>query len=79
MKEDYAIIPLHQALDELKMMLLNEHQVYAKRKGTGHEWTGEDFAQLYYVNLALLEIVQKQNQMINNIYDILDRHESGLG
>jgi len=79
MKQDYAIIPLQQTLDELKKMLLNEHQVYAKRKGSGHEWTGEDFAQLYYVNLALLEVVQKQDLMIKNIYDILDRHEGGLG
>lgn len=78
-KSDYNNSDLKQAINELKEMLMKEHQKYSKRKGVGNEWTGDDFAELYYINLALLEIVQKQDQMITNIYNILDRHESGLG
>jgi len=78
-KSDYNVIKLEQTIEELKEMLMKEHQKYSKRKDSRSEWTGEDFSDLYYVNLALLEIVQKQDKMINNIYDILDRHEGGLG
>jgi len=78
-KNDYKITELDNAMNDLKEMLLKEHQKYSKRMSSGYEWTGEDFANLYYSNLALLDIVQKQDKMIKNIYDILDRHESGLG
>jgi len=78
-KSDYKITELDNAMSDLKEMLLNEHQKYSKRMSSGYEWTGEDFANLYYSILALLDIVQKQDKMIKNIYDILDRHESGLG
>ena len=78
-KSDYEIIELDNAINDLKEMLLKEHQKYSKRRSSGYEWTGEDFANLYYSNVALLDIVQKQDKMIKNIYNILDRHESGLG
>lgn len=78
-KEDYHVVELQQSILELKEMLMKEHQKYSIRHSAGYEWTGEDFAELYYTSLALLEIVDKQDKMINNLYDILARHESGLG
>lgn len=78
-KSDYEIIDLDSSMNDLKEMLIKEHQKYSNKLTSGYEWTGEDFANLYYSNLALLEIVKKQDKMIKNIYDILDRHESGLG
>ena len=78
-KSDYQIVDLESTMNDLKEMLMKDHQKYSKRMAAGYEWTGEDFANLYYANLALLEIVKKQDTMIRNIYDILDRHEGGLG
>jgi hypothetical protein len=78
-QNDYKIVDIETTMNDLKEMLMKEHQKYSKRMASGYEWTGEDFANLYYANLALLDIVKKQDKMINNIYDILDRHESGLG
>lgn len=78
-KQDYKVIDQKQSIVDLKEILMKEHQKYSKRQGSGYEWTGNDFAELYYVSLALLEIVDKQDKMINNLYDILARHESGLG
>ncbi|MCU0105100.1 hypothetical protein N7603_05460 [Acholeplasma vituli] len=78
-KSDYSMVDLESTMSDLKDLLIKEHQKYSKRNSTGYEWTGEDFANLYYVNLALLDIVKKQDKMIKNIYDILDRHENRLG
>jgi len=78
-KPDYQPVELQQSILDLKEMILKDHQKYSKKLGSGYEWSGEDFAQLYYINLALLEIVEKQDKMINNIYDVLARHEGGLG
>ena len=78
-KKDYKVVELGKSITELKEMILKEHKKYSMRTGSGYEWTGEDFAGLYYTNLALLDIIDKQDDMINNLYDILARHESGLG
>jgi hypothetical protein len=78
-KSDYEIIDLDSSMNDLKEMLIKEHQKYSKRIVSGCEWTGDDFANLYFSNLTLLEIVKKQDKMIKNIYEILDRHEGGLG
>lgn len=78
-KSDYQIVDLESAINDLKEMLMKDQEKYSKRMNPGYVWTGEDFANLYYANLALLDIIKKQDKMIKNIYDILDRHESGLG
>lgn len=78
-KNDYVILDLKKDMDDLKNKLDKEYQVYAKMMSPGYEWSGEDFAKLYHSNLELLNIIKKQDEMIKNIYEILDRHESGLG
>jgi hypothetical protein len=66
-KPDYAIVELQSAMNDLKDLLMKEHDKYTKRTETGCEWTGEDFANLYYTNLALLDIIEKQDSMLQNI------------
>jgi len=79
MKDDYKIVNLNSIIDDLNKMLTIEHQKYSAKITVGQGWKGEDFAQLYMTNLALLGLIKRQNDMINNLYQILDRHESGLG
>lgn len=77
-QNNQKIEDLESNVNELKSKLMKEYQVYSKRTGIGYEWSGQDFANLYNVNLELLNIVKQQSEMIKNIFNILDKQEGKL-
>lgn len=62
----------------LKESLIKGHQKYSDHLASTYEFAAEDFANVYFTNLQLLEMVERQDEMIKDIYEILDRHEKGL-
>lgn len=78
-QNNHKIADLNSKVNELKDILMKEYQIYSARTGIGYEWSGQDFANLYNVNLELLNIIKQQSEMIKNIYDILDRQEVNNG
>lgn len=78
-KYDYKIVDLDSEIMDLRILLDSEHNNYSKKISRAYVWTEKDFLQIYEANKQLLQIVEKQNDMIKNLYEILARHESGLG
>lgn len=77
--EKYKKIELEQEIIDLNNRTADMFKTYNKRTSGAYIWTGQDFGNVIELVFDLLEIVDKQNSMINNIYNILKEHEHGLG
>jgi len=64
--------------NDLRESLIQGHQRYSGHLSQTLDLTPEDFANVYFANIQLLDRVERQDQLIKDIYDILERHESQM-